>query len=59
MICLGQTDDEEVANRVPSQYLKHATQIIWKDTTSFGCAVDSCIKAGRRYNYLVCNYSPA
>ncbi|CAM9435049.1 unnamed protein product [Sphacelaria rigidula] len=50
--------DEEVSNRPPSQYIGHATQILWKDTKSVGCAVDSCIKDGWRYNYLVCNYDP-
>lgn len=32
----------------------HYTQLIWHGTTHVGCAIHS----GRRYDYLICRYSP-
>lgn len=65
MIQSEQTDDEEVLDATDGSYLDtseyggHATQILWNNTESVGCAVASCESDGWRYNYLVCNYDPA
>jgi pathogenesis-related protein 1 len=37
----------------------HYTQIIWKDTTEVGCAVQTCTAGGKQTDVWVCRYSPA
>ncbi len=43
----------------PGEQCGHYTQIVWKDTTSVGCAVSSCKTNDKQTDIWVCRYSPA
>jgi len=45
----------EVSNSGSWHDVGHYTQIIWPQTTSFGCAM----RTAKGWDYLVCRYSPA
>lgn len=52
---------DEVSEYNPSSpKASHFTQVVWKDTTSVGCAVQSCsgILGSGKARFYVCEYDP-
>lgn len=44
---------------VPGQVCGHYTQLVWRNTTSVGCAQANCPAGPTQWRYwVVCNYSP-
>ncbi len=41
-----------------SSKAQHFTQLIWKDTTEFGCGLSECIVDTNKIITIVCNYNP-
>lgn len=36
----------------------HYTQVVWRGTKAVGCAMAPCARAGARFTFAVCSYSP-
>ncbi|CAB1112811.1 unnamed protein product [Ectocarpus sp. CCAP 1310/34] len=50
---------EEVQFGAVTDYIGHATQILWKSTKKVGCVLAQCTNGGTPYTFLVCQYDPA
>ncbi|CAN0053577.1 unnamed protein product [Ectocarpus sp. 6 AP-2014] len=50
---------EEVQFDDVTDYIGHATQILWKSTKNVGCVLAGCSNGGTPYTFLVCQYDPA